>query len=137
MPKLLGKKLGKFLKSKQGTLPPANGVVWRDVTWSSREYAAAKAGEVIDALQRKNNSFGAAHYVRFDRNWLLITDKNTFDLMNPNEFREATINLIDHQIAVHLDASYFVTRLRTEDVLFQLSSDRCQVIGRLPVDDAR
>jgi hypothetical protein len=115
------KELGKFIKEKQ------KASLFCGSIWGSREQAHPKAREVSNAIQRKTKSFSRPDYARFDQNWLLISDKNTFDFLDINEFSELVCHAIRQESIQH-DALYFLTRLRGEDALFKISRSHCQVV---------
>jgi hypothetical protein len=116
-----GKELGRCLEGKQGD----------SLVWGSRDMATEWAGQVINALSRKIESFNKDEFQKFEKNWLLIADKMPFEFLDLDAGLES-LNSQGADIAKEAPYReiYILTHVRNEKVLISRSISGYECIAR-------
>jgi len=116
-----GKELGYYLEGKQGD----------SIIWGSREMATEWAGHIVNALSKKIESFNKDEFQKFEKNWLLVTDKMAFEFLD----LDAALESLNSQAAVIEKESlyseiYILTQVRDEKILISCRKDGYECIVR-------
>ncbi len=116
-----GKELGRYLEGKQGD----------SIIWGSREMAREWAGQVINALSRKIESFNKDKFQKFEKNWLLVADKMPFEFLD----LDAALESLNSQAAdIEKEAPYseiyILTQVRDERILIGRRKSGYECVAR-------
>jgi len=94
-----GKGLGNYLKS----------YTLNSWVWGSKEQAKEKANDLIKAIENKSKKFLEPNFEKFDKNWLLVTDKSPFLFLDIEEFLIITTESLK-KLNIPFDKVFFITQ---------------------------